>query len=115
MFDKLWDKTISLSIKRRQIEHGIHPESNRKITDDQSIQEEIISLLEQAKRNLSIFSLLKTHNLLFFMSQFDLTLSNLLNRGVRIRISSDNTDKDIQNTLNFINGLISDNKVELLF
>ncbi len=104
IFDKLWDLAIPLSIRRKEIELEDNTTFiQRAFTGMDQIQSEIRSLILLCKNELTIFSSIKILNNIQNNSNLIDLFPELVERGIMIKILTDNADKYFIDKINAIN------------
>lgn len=115
LFNKMWDIAIPLSTRTKELEYQSIPDYQNSLTNAKEIKKQIDLLIQQSRKELLLISSSKLLNLIILTTDFLSQISVLLKRGVRIRILSNNVDRDIKSKFNFINGLGLDQQIEYEF
>lgn len=115
LFDKLWNVSIPLSSRKKELEYQQITNQQKLITDQDKVKMEISDLMDQTRKDLLIFSSIRLLNTFIVTSEFLNRVSVLLKRGVKVRILSDGIEEDIQNKLNFINKFVTENPIRYGF
>jgi sugar-specific transcriptional regulator TrmB len=115
LFNKMWDIAIPLSTRTKELEYQSIPDYQNSLTNAKEIKKQIDLLIQQSRNELLLISSSKLLNLIILTTDFLSQISVLLKRGVRIRILSNNVDRDIKSKFNFINGLGLDQQIEYEF
>lgn len=101
LFNRLWDIAIPLSYRLKEIEYQEKLNYLRIITDQNDIRNEIISLVSQVAKELTIFSSFEIlHNI--FETAILPALNSSLDRGTKIKILVDNNCNYFQSKINSI-------------
>jgi phosphatidylserine/phosphatidylglycerophosphate/cardiolipin synthase-like enzyme len=101
LFNRLWDIPTPLSYRLKEIEYQEKLNYLRIITDQNDIRNEIISLVSQVAKELTIFSSFEIlHNI--FETAILPALNSLLDRGTKIKILVDNNCNYFQSKINSI-------------
>ncbi len=95
IFDKLWEIAIPFYIRKKELEYEQNPNYQKILIKYLDIQNEIISLIEQTRRELLLFSSIKILTTVFNNNIFLKNLSNLLRKELNIRILTDDTSLEI--------------------
>jgi hypothetical protein len=111
----MWDIAIPLSTRTKELEYQSIPDYQNSLTNAKEIKKQIDLLIQQSRKELLLISSSKLLNLIILTTDFLSQISVLLKRGVRIRILSNNVDRDIKSKFNFINGLGLDQQIQYEF
>jgi len=111
LFDTLWDMATPLSIRNKELMHQEKQDYKGILTEYNQIQQEIISVLEQSRKELLIFSSIKLLDTVLDKVNIVNNLMPLLRRGVNIKILVDDINQDV---LNQIIAISNKNKNELI-
>jgi hypothetical protein len=108
----LWDIAIPISIRNKELELQIAPEFQKTFSDFTEIQKDVNSLIEQSKKEITIFSSLKILNL--FMQNYKIWehFSFLLKKDVHIKIITDDFSSDFLKQISEINHINKNNPIQ---
>ena len=116
IFNKLWDLAIPLSVRRKEIELEDNTTFiQRAFTGMDQIQSEIRSLILLCKNELTIFSSIKILNNIQNNSNLMNLFPELLERGIIIKILTDNADKYFIDQINAINNKSPSKPIQLKY
>lgn len=112
LFDKLWSTSIPLSARIKELERNDQPKYQLMITDSDEFKDELDYALEQSRKELLIFSSLRSLNQ-FLMNRNNLNkIRSILKRGVSVKILTDDTDEMFSKMISEINLINEDNPIE---
>jgi hypothetical protein len=103
IFNKLWEIAIPLSARQKELEYEEYPNYQKTLTKILDIQNEIISLIEQTRKELLIFSSTSILTSVFQENNFVKRFSCLLKKDVNIRILIDDVNLDVIRLIREIN------------
>lgn len=114
LFDKMWNISIPLSIRRKELAYEKRMDQKQMITDFETLQNEIDSLMITCKKELIIFS--STKILCNILSKNDVVyyFPSLLKSGVKIKILIDNADELLIKQITAINDTNRTNTIQLM-
>ena len=116
IFNKLWDLAIPLSVRRKEIElEDNNTFIQRAFTGIDQIQSEIKSLMLLCKNELTIFSSIKILNIIRNNSNLMGLFPELLEKGIRIKILTDNADKHFIDQINAVNNKSPSKPIQLKY
>jgi hypothetical protein len=115
LFDKLWDISIPFKVRKKEIEKSIQPKYQRVITDIHEFKDELDYAIEQSRKELLIFSSLRSINQLFMNRQNIDKLQAGLKRGIAVKILTDETDEIFARQISDISHLNEDDAIEYGF
>jgi len=116
IFNNLWDLAIPLSVRRKEIELEDNPMLfQRAFTGMDQIQSEIRSLILLCKNELTIFSSIKILNNIQNTSNLTNLFSELLEKGIIIKILIDKADKYFIDKINAINSKSASKPIQLKY
>ena len=115
LFDKMWDISIPLSIRRKELEYEKRLGRKKIITDYDTLLNEIDTLTITCKKELIIFS--STYILCTVLSKNNFVnyFPPLLKNGVKIKILVDNTDSNLIKLITAINYTNRINPIHLMY
>lgn len=112
LFDKLWDTSIPLPARIKELERNDQPKYQLVITDINEFKEELDYAIEQSRKELLIFSSLRSLNQ-FIMHKNNLEkIRSILKRGVSLKILTDDTDEIFSKQISELNRANEDNHIE---
>ena len=94
LFNDLWEMAIPLSARNRELTYHVNPEYRKTFTDYHRIHQEVKSILEQCRNEVSIFVSFNILQRVFDDKDWIKSISTLLARGVNIRILTDDIDDE---------------------
>lgn len=114
LFEQLWSMGISLPSRIKEIEHQ---SDNFVITNPDEIENEIIYLTEQSRKELLVFSSVRVLNQILAKGNitFLTTLTHLLKKDVRIKFLVDYLDERWVKAIDLVNKSIKNNHIQLAF
>jgi sugar-specific transcriptional regulator TrmB len=86
LFDSLWDIAIPLSARNKELEYQQDSHYQKTLTNPEDIKREINDVIQQCRKELLIISSTKLLNHLHLSNDFLLQISDLLKRGVCVRV-----------------------------
>ena len=115
LFDRLWEIAIPLSTRRKELEYEQNPNYQKTLTKYQDIQNEIISLIEQTRRELLLFSSTQMLTRIFHNNIVVETLSKRLSKDVNIRILTDDINLEIIKIIKELNKKNTNNSIQFSY
>jgi hypothetical protein len=112
LFDSLWDIAIPLSARNKELEYQQDSHYQKTLTNPEDIKREINDVIQQCRKELLIISSTKLLNHLYLSNDFLLQISDLLKRGVYVRILSNVLDTDIKTKFSFVDSLGLKSRIE---
>ena len=112
LFDKLWNTSIPLSARIKELERNDQPKYQQMITNIHEFKDELDYAVEQSRKELLIFSSLKSLNQLFINRSNIGKIRSAQKRGVSIKILTDETDEIFSSQISEINQAIKDNPIK---
>ena len=112
LFDGLWDIAIPLSARNKELEYQQYSHYQKRLTNPEDIKREINDVILQYRKELLIISSTKLLNHLDLSNDFLLQISDLLKRGVYVRVLSNVLDTDIKTKFSFVNSLGLKRRIE---
>ena len=112
LFDSLWDIAIPLSARNKELEYQQDSHYQKTLTNPEDIKREINDVIQQCRKELLIMSSTKLLNHLHLSNDFLLQISDLLKRGVCVRVLSNVLDTDIKTKFSFVNSLGLKSRIE---
>ena len=112
LFDTLWDIAIPLSARNKELEYQQDSHYQKTLTNPEDIKREINDVIQQCRKELLIISSTKLLNHLHLSNDFLLQISDLLKRGVYVRVLSNVMDTDIKTKFSFVNSLGLASRIE---
>ena len=112
LFDKLWNTSIPLSARIKELERNDQPKYQQMITNIHEFKDELDYAIEQSRKELLIFSSLKSLNQLFINRSNIGKIRSAQKRGVSIKILTDETDEIFSSQISEINQAIKDNPIK---
>jgi hypothetical protein len=115
LFDRLWEIAIPLSTRRKELEYEQNPNYQKTLTKYQDIQNEIISLIEQTRRELLLFSSTQMLTRIFHNNIVVETLSKRFSKDVNIRILTDDINLEIIKIIKELNKKNTNNSIQFSY
>ncbi len=112
LFEKLWKMSIPLSVRIRELERNDQPKYQRMITNINEFKGELDYAIEQSRKELLIFSSLRSLNQLFMIKNNIGKIQSAQKRGVSVKILTDETDETFSKQVSEINQINEDNPIE---
>ncbi len=112
LFEKLWEISIPLSVRIKELDRNDQPKYQQMITNIPEFKDELDYAIEQSRKELLIFSSLRSLNQ-FLMNRNNLNkIRSILKRGVSVKILTDDTDEMFSKMISEINRINEDNPIE---
>ena len=105
MFNKVWDISIPLSERTKELEYSQISNYQQAITNLSEIMKELDSILQLSRKELLIIPSARLSNKLLDALVFLTEISTILKRRGKIRVLTNGLDSDFANKFNFINNL----------
>jgi uncharacterized protein YdcH (DUF465 family) len=112
LFDKLWSTSIPLSARIKELERNDQPKYQQMITNIHEFKDELDYIIEQSRKELLIFSSLRSLNQLFMNRSNIGKIQSAQKRGVSVKILTDETDEIFSKQISEINQAIKDNPIK---
>lgn len=112
LFRKLWEISIPLSVRIKELDRNDQPKYQRMITNMYEFKDELDYAIDQSRKELLIFSSLKALNQLFMNKNNIDRIQSAQKRGVSVKILTDETDETFSKQISEINQMNEDNPVE---
>ena len=112
LFDKLWNTSIPLSARIKELERNDQPKYQQTITNIHEFKDELDYAIEQSRNELLIFSSLRTLNQLFMNRSNIGKIRSAQKRGVSVKILTDETDEIFSKQISEINQASEDNPIK---
>jgi hypothetical protein len=112
LFDKLWSTSIPLSARIKELERNDQPKYQQIITNIHEFKDELDYAIEQSRKELLIFSSLRSLNQLFMNRGNIGKIRSAQKRGVAVKILTDETDETLSRQISEINQASEDNPIE---
>jgi hypothetical protein len=112
LFNTLWEISIPFSTRKKELENANNLSLQTIFTDYKDIQHELISMVEQSRKELLIFSSIKLFNQFISKNIFIKYFKSLLKKDVTVKILFDNIDLSLLEQLFEINNT-SSNKIQI--
>jgi hypothetical protein len=113
LFDKLWSIAVPLSIRKKEIEYQNELNTRRTIIVYEDIQKEIESLTLTCKKELIIFSSTKILIRILTKDKIIENFRMLLDRGVKIKMLTDDIDEYLIANITQINKTNESNQIQV--
>ncbi len=112
LFDKLWEVSIPLSVRKRELDRNDQPKYLRMISNFNEFKDELDYTIEQSRKELLIFSSLRSLNKLFMNTNNIKKIHSALKRGVSVKILTDETDEIFSRQISELNQINEDNLIK---
>lgn len=112
LFDKLWSTSIPLSARIKELERNDQPKYQQMITNIHEFKDELDYAIEQSRKELLIFSSLRSLNQLFMNRSNIGKIRSAQKRGVSVKILTDETDEMFSRQISEINQASEDNRIK---
>lgn len=112
LFEKLWEISIPLSVRIRELDRNDQPKYQRIINNMYEFKDELDYTIEQSRKELLIFSSLRSLNQLFVNMHNIGKIHAAQKRGVSIKILTDETDEIFSRQISELNQSNKDNPIE---
>jgi hypothetical protein len=112
LFNKLWDIGIPLSVRKRELDQNDQPQYQKMISNIYEFKDELDYIIEQSRKELLIFSSLRSLNQLFMNRSNIGKIRSAQKRGVSVKILTDETDEIFSKQVSEINQVNEDNPME---
>jgi hypothetical protein len=93
LFDKLWSTSIPLSARIKELERNDQPKYQKLINNISEFRDELDYSIDQCRKELLIFSSLRSLNHLFMDKNNISKIQSAQKRGVLVKILTDETDE----------------------
>ncbi len=103
LFEKLWEISIPLSVRTRELDRNDQPKYQRMISNIYEFKDELDYTLEQSRKELLIFSSLRSLNQLFMNRNNIGKIQSAQKRGVSVKILTDETDETFSRQISELN------------
>ncbi len=113
LFNKLWKISIPFSTRKTELENAENPPRKKIFTDYKDIQQELVSIVEQCRKELWIFSSTKLFNHVINKNNFLKYSNTLLKKDIRVKILFDGIDLNILKQIREINNTTSSNQIQI--
>lgn len=111
LFDKLWSTSIPLSARIKELERNDQPKYQLMITNINEFKDELDYAIEQSRKELLIFSSLRSLNQLFMNRNNIGKIQSAQKRGVSVKILTDDTDEMFSKQISELNMVNEDNQI----
>ncbi|WP_458719711.1 hypothetical protein [Candidatus Nitrosocosmicus sp. R] len=111
LFEKLWEISIPLSVRIRELDRNDQPKYQRMISNIYEFKDELDYTLEQSRKELLIFSSLRSLNQLFMNRHNIGKIQSAQKRGVSVKILTDETDETFSRQISELNLQNEDNPI----
>ncbi|WP_458744707.1 hypothetical protein [Candidatus Nitrosocosmicus sp. T] len=111
LFEKLWEISIPLSVRIRELDRNDQPKYQKLITDLNEFKDELDYAIEQSRKEPLIFSSLRSLNQLFMNRSNIGKIQSAQKRGVSVKILTDETDETFSKQVSALNLQNEDNLV----
>lgn len=112
LIDKLWSTSIPLSARIKELECNDQPKYQQMITNIHEFKDELDYAIEQSRKELLIFSSLRSLNQLFMNRSNIGKIRSAQKRGVSVKILTDETDEMFSRQISEINQASEDNPIK---
>ena len=112
LFEKLWDISIPLSARIKELERNDQPKYQQMISNIHEFKDELDYAIEQSRKELLIFSSLRSLNQLFMNRSNIGKIRSAQKRGVSVKILTDETDEIFSRQISEINQINEDNPIK---
>ena len=112
LFEKLWEISIPLSVRIRELDRNDQPKYQQMISNLNEFKDELDYTIEQSRKELLIFSSLRSLNQLFMNKNNISKIQSAQKRGVSVKILTDETDETFSRQISEINQINEHNPIE---
>lgn len=112
LFNILWEVATPLALRRKELEQEEKPHYQKILTDYKEILNEIDLTIKQSRKELLIFSSMKILHVILDRNNFLENLVSLLQRGVMIRILTDNVDEYVLSQVAALNNTYRNSSIQ---
>lgn len=112
LFEKLWEISIPLSVRIRELDRNDQPKYQRMISNINEFKDELDYVIEQSRKELLIFSSLRSLDQLFMNRHNIGKIRSAQKRGVSIKILTDETDETFSRQILELNQANEDNPIK---
>jgi hypothetical protein len=112
LFEKLWEISIPLSVRIRELDRNDQPKYQRMINNLYEFKDELDYIIEQSRKELLIFSFLRSLNQLFMNRHNIGKIRSAQKRGVSVKILTDETDETFSRQILELNQTNEDNPIK---
>lgn len=115
LFEKLWEISIPLSVRIKELDRYDQPKYQRMINNMYEFKDELDYTIEQSRKELLIFSSLRSLRQLFINRQNIGKIQGAQKRGVSVKILTDETDNTFSRQISELNQTNEDNPIKYGF
>ncbi len=112
LFEKLWEISIPLSVRIRELDRNDQPKYQQMISNLNEFKDELDYTIEQSRKELLIFSSLRSLNQLFMNKNNIGNIRSAQKRGVSVKILTDETDETFSRQILELNQANEDNPIK---
>ncbi|HYF98492.1 MAG TPA: hypothetical protein VD815_00215 [Candidatus Saccharimonadales bacterium] len=112
LFEKLWEISIPLSVRIRELDRSDQPKYQLIISNMYEFKDELDYVIEQSRKELLIFSSLRSLNQLFMNRHNIGKIRSAQKRGVFVKILTDETDATFSSQILELNQTNGDNHIK---
>jgi len=113
LFNKLWELSIPFSTRKKELENALNPFIETTLTGFRNIQQEMLSMIEQSRKDLLICASVKLFNDLIDKNTFKKYFKVLLKRDITVKMLFDDIDFSILDQVFELNTISSNNKLQI--
>lgn len=115
LFNKLWEISIPLSVRIRELDRSDQPKYQRMINNIYEFKDELDYIVDQSRKELLIFSSLRSLNQLFMNKNNFGKIQFAQKRGVSVKILTDETDQVFSKQISELNSQNGENPIKYGF
>lgn len=113
LFNKLWELSVPFSTRKKELENALNPFIETTLTGFRNIQQEMLSMIEQSRKDLLICASVKLFNDLIDKNTFKKYFKVLLKRDITVKMLFDDIDFSILDQVFELNTISSNNKLQI--